>query len=385
MGKSRNEDVGEWADAVEYARYVNDRSQLNYSPDNAARIFRGWPSAIALQFKKYQQGMLFLWGRTLADKLNGWKDMPDGTQEEKDAKAAAKLESQQAGRTFAALLTMQMSFAGALGLPLVGALTATLNGLVNAITDPDEPWDWRREVRVGLTDLMGEFFATAATKGLFNAFSTLGIPLGDIAGRMSLADTIFREPMQNMEGRDEVTQYLSSIAGPFGGLVGNVWEGVRLAGEGDYARGAETASPKVIRDVLKSVRFMSEGASSIDGAQLKEMSFMEIFEQMIGFGSAELEQKYAERGYYKEAEKSILSKRQKILHAAAKARREGDTSQDEAIKEWNERHPLKPITNQNISASINATKLGEKKRGVRGYTTDPDLELAFDLQDYDEE
>lgn len=385
MGISRNEDVGEWADAVEYARYVNDRSQLNYSPDNAARIFRGWPSAIALQFKKYQQGMLFLWGRTLADKLNGWKDMPDGTQEEKDAKAAAKLESQQAGRTFAALLTMQMSFAGALGLPLVGALTATLNGLVNAITDPDEPWDWRREVRVGLTDLMGEFFATAATKGLFNAFSTLGIPLGDIAGRMSLADTIFREPMQNMEGRDEVTQYLSSIAGPFGGLVGNVWEGVRLAGEGDYARGAETASPKVIRDVLKSVRFMSEGASSIDGAQLKEMSFMEIFEQMIGFGSAELEQKYAERGYYKEAEKSILSKRQKILHAAAKARREGDTSQDEAIKEWNERHPLKPITNQNISASINATKLGEKKRGVRGYTTDPDLELAFDLQDYDEE
>ena len=385
MGISRNEDVGEWADAVEYARYVNDRSQLNYSPDNAARIFRGWPSAIALQFKKYQQGMLFLWGRTLADKLNGWKKMPDGTQEEKDAKAAAKLESQQAGRTFAALLTMQMSFAGALGLPLVGALTATLNGLVNAITDPDEPWDWRREVRVGLTDLMGEFFATAATKGLFNAFSTLGIPLGDIAGRMSLADTIFREPMQNMEGRDEVTQYLSSIAGPFGGLVGNVWEGVRLAGEGDYARGAETASPKVIRDVLKSVRFMSEGASSIDGAQLKEMSFMEIFEQMIGFGSAELEQKYAERGYYKEAEKSILSKRQKILHAAAKARREGDTSQDEAIKEWNERHPLKPITNQNISASINATKLGEKKRGVRGYTTDPDLELAFDLQDYDEE
>jgi hypothetical protein len=55
------------------------------------------------------------------------------------------------------------------------------------------------------------------------------------------------------------------------------------------------------------------------------------------------------------------------------------------VAAWNERHPLKPITNQNISASINATKLGEKKRGVRGYTTDPDLDLAFDLQDYDEE
>jgi len=385
MGINRNEDVGEWADAVEYARYVNDRSQLNYSPDNAARIFRGWPAAIALQFKKYQQGMLYLWGRTLADKLNGWKKMPDGTQEEKDAKAAAKLESQQAGRTFVALLTMQMSFAGALGLPLVGALTVVVNMIGDAISDADEPWDWRREVRVGLTDLTGEFFATAATKGLFNAFSTIGIPLGDIAGRMSLADTIFREPMQNMEGRDEVTQYLSSIAGPFGGLVGNVWEGVRLAGEGNYARGAETASPKVIKDIIKSTRFMSEGASSIDGAQLKEMSFMEIFEQMAGFGSAELEQKYAERGYYKEAEKSILSKRQKILHAAAKARREGDTSKQEEVAAWNERHPLKPITNQNISASINATKLGEKKRGVRGYTTDPDLELAFDLQDYDEE
>lgn len=382
---NRNDETSVWAEAVEYARFVNDRSQLNYSPDNAARIFRGWPAAIALQFKKYQQGMLYLWGRTLADKLNGWKKMPDGTQEEKDAKAAAKLESQQAGRTFVALLTMQMSFAGALGLPLVGALTVVVNMIGDAISDADEPWDWRREVRVGLTDLTGEFFATAATKGLFNAFSTLGIPLGDIAGRMSLADTIFREPMQNMEGRDEVTQYLSSIAGPFGGLVGNVWEGVRLAGEGDYARGAETASPKVIRDVLKSVRFMSEGASSIDGAQLKEMSFMEIFEQMIGFGSAELEQKYAERGYYKEAEKSILSKRQKILHAAAKAKREGDTSQQEEVADWNKRHPLKPISNQNISASINATKLGEKKRGVRGYTTDPDLELAFDLQDYDEE
>jgi len=385
MGENRNEDVGAWADAVEYARYVNDRSQLNYSPDNAARIFRGWPAAIALQFKKYQQGMLYLWGRTLADKLNGWKKMPDGTQEEKDAKAAAKLESQQAGRTFVALLTMQMSFAGALGLPLVGALTVVVNMIGDAISDADEPWDWRREVRVGLTDLTGEFFATAATKGLFNAFSTIGIPLGDVAGRMSLADTIFREPMQNMEGRDEITQYLSSIAGPFGGLVGNVWEGVRLAGEGNYARGAETASPKVIKDIIKSTRFMAEGASSIDGAQLKEMSFMEIFEQMAGFGSAELEQKYAERGYYKEAEKSILSKRQRILHAAANARRKGDTSKQKEVSAWNERHPLKPITNQNISASINATKLGEKKRGVRGYTTDPDLELAFDLQDYDEE
>ena len=385
VGDSRNETTSNWAEAVEYARYVTSRSHLNYAPDNAARIFRGWPAAIALQFKKYQQGMLYLWGRTLADKLNGWKDMPDGTQEEKEAKAAAKLESQQAGRTFAALLTMQMSFAGALGLPLVGALTTTLNGLVNAITDPDEPWDWRKEVRVGLTDLMGEFFATAATKGLFNAFSTIGIPLGDMAGRMSLADTILREPIEDLEGRDIITNYLGSIAGPFGGLIGDIVEGYKLVGEGSYARGFETASPKVIGDVFKSVRFMSEGASSINGAQLKEMSFMEIFEQLAGFGSAELEQKYAERGYYKEAEKSILSKRQKILHAAAKARREGDTSQQEEVDKWNDRHPLKPITNQNISASINATKQGEKKRGVRGYTTDPDLELTFDLQDYDEE
>jgi hypothetical protein len=202
---------------------------------------------------------------------------------------------------------------------------------------------------------------------------------------MSLADTIFREPMQDLEGRDAATHYLKSLLGPAGSIVGDIWEGGSLISEGNYARGVETASPKVIKDVMKSMRFMSEGASSIDGAQLKEMSFMEIFEQLAGFGSAELEQKYAERGYYKEAEKSILSKRQKILHAAAKARREGDTSKQEEVSAWNERHPLKPITNQNISASINATKLGEKKRGVRGYTTDPDLELAFDLQDYDEE
>lgn len=356
-------------DAMEYAKKVVDDAHGEYSPENAPRIFRGWLPSIALQFKKYPQMMLYLWGKTASDALSKWKELPPGPERD-----AAQQKSKEAFGTLGALFLAQVSVAGVFGLPMMGSLGLLLNALANAVGDDDEPdWDWQQELRVGATSLFGETAATALTTGFFNALTP-----ANVGSRMSLAEPIFRPPLQELEGQDAATHYLAEMWGPFGGIIQRLFQSQKLMADGHYMRAAEYATPKFVGDAIKSFRFAKEGAQTINGEPMKDMSAMEELLQLAGFGSSELEKLYAERGYVKSAEAQLQERRKTLQHSAARAKLEGTEYPMADVVAWNEKHPNWRITAETVKQAMDRIKENRAAKGERGYTVNPKLDYLIE-------
>jgi hypothetical protein len=364
-------------EAQQYAEKATHIGHGDYNAENAARIFRGWPAGIALQFGKYPHLMYYAWGSAFQDTFNGWKKMPAGA--ERDAVMA---EAKEAGSRLIGLAITQFTVAGAFGMPLMGATVMLLNMIGAALTDDDDPWDTKKEARMWLFDLGGEEFATAMTKGFFNAVTP-----ADLGGRLGIADIKFREGKQELEGRDQATQLLVSLFGPTGGLMQKVFEGAKLAGEGEFERAAEQLLPKALGDPLKSARFAAAGATSIregtKGDKLKDMSPGEVFLQIFGIGSSDLANKYDDRGYAFADKKHIEEARTVLLHRIANAKTEHEEIPSEEWREWNVKYPLKPILPTDVANSIAASKREEKKRGSKGYYV-PDYVPDYSTSEDDE-
>lgn len=376
--------------AVEYARYVNNRAHLDYSSENAARIFRGPLAKVALQFKKYQQGMMFLWTKTAID---AWKEVkrenfPDTAEGEKLYKEA-EIQKKESIRTFKALLAMQVSLAGAFGLPMVGVLSAAYSMIANAFGDDDEVRELQKDTRLGLAKavryatepLLGKEGAESFAKGFAEAFVKGGVNAlteVNLASRLDQSDIFFREPMKELEGRDAMQHYVAQIFGPFGGSLEKVAQGVHLAADGYWGRAAESIAPKFLGDPFKALRYLTEDAKTLDNMPLKDMAVTEAAWQAIGFGSSELERKYAERGYAKGEEAAIKETRTKIMREAAWARINGEKVDDSIRLAWNKKHPEKPILPAHIAASVKGLRQSVEKRKERGYVVDPKLEYLYE-------
>jgi hypothetical protein len=268
-------------------------------------------------------------------------------------------------------------------MPLMGATVMLLNMIGAALTDDDDPWDTKKEARRWLFDLGGEEFATAMTKGFFNAVTP-----ADLGGRLGIADIKFREGKQDLEGRDQATQLLVSLFGPTGGLMQKAFEGVKLAGEGEYERAAEQLLPKALGDLLKSGRFAAAGATSIregtKGDKLKDMGPGEVALQIFGIGSSDLSNRYEDRGYAFSDKKHIDEARTVLLHRIANAKTEHEEIPSEEWQEWNVKYPARPIRPADIANSIAASKREEKKRGSKGYYV-PDYVPDYSTSEDDDE
>jgi len=359
--------------AMAYAREVNTKAHFDYTAENAARLFRGPLAGVAFQFKKYQQSMLWLWGSTAAGRIayakNAWEKLPPGPERD-----ALQQEIKEAARTFNALFVLQGAFAGALGMPLTGAIMVILNMIGNLVPgDDDEPWDTERELRTTLTDWFGETGATLLTKGIGNALTPI-----NLADRTSMHDLLFRQPIMELEGRDAATNYLASLTGPFGSILQNVAEGLKLGSDGHVYRAFEQSVPKVIKDVMKAGRYAMEDARSLDGQKIKDINAAEAFLQALGFSSSNLEVRYAERGYTKAAEHAITDLRNSLVSKAAHAKLDGEPLPRVEIVEWNKKHPNWPIKADSIKRSIKAIQEHTKNRQERGYEVNPKLGYLVD-------
>jgi hypothetical protein len=333
---------------------------LDYSSENAARIFRGPLAKIALQFKKYQQGMLFLWGKSAYDALKLMKDKNDP-------------QAREAARTLAGLFVMQASLAGTLGIPMMGAVLATLNVIGGLFDDDDDPWDTEKEIRLALVRMLGPVAGEAAAKGLVNTLTPV-----NLSSRLDLSDTLFRSPLMELEGRDEATHYIAGFAGPTGGTIQKIYQGLDYLKDGYFMRAAEQFTPKVLGDLVKAARYGTEDAKSIQGSTFKDMSDAEIFFQSLGFSSSELSKKYEERGYAKSAEKAILDTRRKIIQEAADARSKKFPIPYEKIREWNKKYPKLKITTETIRKSMMQSRRLERNRGDLGYSVNKNLRNLID-------
>lgn len=353
-------------EAIAAARQLNNTAHGDYSSENAARIFRGWPAQIALQYKKYVQMQLYLWGSTAMNAIRLINDR-------------SSKEGREAARTLGGLFVMQSAFAGMMGLPLMGMASAIINAIGGIFDDEDEPFNVEEEIRVWLAQNFGETWATAVMKGGLNALTPVNI--GD---RLSLRDVVFRDPMVELEGRDAATNMLASLFGPTGGTIQRLYESGKLLNDGEVLRAAENATPKFISDVFKAGRYFSEDARSLNHQMLKEMTTMENLFQLAGFSSSALEVKYAERGMTKKREANIGEYRKKLINDAVRAEEEGEYFDWSVIEDFNEKYPTKAIVPDSIRKSEERRAEYEERSEDRGYAIDPKLEFLYEEYDLDE-
>jgi len=329
--------------AIETARELNIDSHMDYSSENAGRFMRSPGMKLLTQFMKYKQGMYFLWMHSLHTMRKG----------------RSLEERQESRRIFFGLMTMQTAFAGTLGIPSMGALIAVLNVIGGMFDDDDDKWDTKKELRLGLhkvLDPMGDAGYKLAETILYGAVNAL-TPI-ELHNRMDLSDVLIREPIKEMEGRDEGAYRVAGIMGPTAGNVMDFYESIRLANDGLWARSVETfpMMPKFGTDFLKAIRYANENATTQKGAVIKEMDAQEIMLQALGFSSSYLSRQYDENRYKMERETQVGDAKSRLIADAAKAKMDRDNESFKEswadIQEFNRKYPELHITMKNIIQSM---------------------------------
>lgn len=360
--------------AVDYAHWANERSHLNYSAEVAARIFRGPLARISMQFRKYTHGMLFLWAKSAHDMLKPVKEENYPDKATFEAALEAKLEAR---RTLFGLLFMQTSFAGVMGLPMMGALGVVYGILAG--DDDDIPADMERDLTAILIKWFGEDVGYAMARGAIDKATPMAL-----SSRLDLKDAFFREPLKadELEGGEEVAAYALQILGPTGGSAVKAGDAIGYLAKGELLKGTEKLLPKAIGDILKAYRLSTEGATTRQGDKIKDMKAMEVFLQGLGFGSSELNRFYTKSGFAKAADASIGSARQSITSTQGRKMAAGDEIDMDRVDEWNEAHPEWPIHYADLVASAKRVSKNRETREEKGYLLNPKLEYLREEYDF---
>lgn len=180
----------------------------------------------------------------------------------------------------------------------------------------------------------------------------------DLRSRIGMPDLWFRSPDRQLEGEDEYNFWVQQVLGAVPGIAQNLHRGAQQAAEGHLWRGTETASPKFVRDLMRSGRYFWEGAQTYNGDDIvDEFTVGELIAQALGFTPARLSEQYDANTRLKNEEQSILGDRKAILRDAGKAVKEGRGIPEgvmEEIQRFNEENPDYPITGRSLNRSIKA-------------------------------
>lgn len=308
-------------DHVDFAYNQTLKTQMDYSAENTARLMRqGGPVPLAklvFQFRRYQQGMLYLLGDNLK-KLKG--------EEHKTALATLLYLTAGAGMS-----------AGAMGLPFMGALLWALD---KGLDDDDERGDAQTRMRNALFDLTGDkHTADALAKGLPALFGV------DISKRIGLGDIASPFPMAKFDGRtgkDDVKELLFSAAGPSAGLLAQFKDGYDRLADGDVAKGMEKLVPKFAADIFKATRYFNEGMTDSKGEPVP-VDVNPVLRALGVSGTAE-SRYYEGTNAIREVQRAGNERLGLIEREFKSAVRSGDfTKAREMIAEWNADHPSRRI------------------------------------------
>ena len=343
--------------AVQAARDAVELTQLDYSDANAALFMKqgqlGGFNRIPMQFRKYQQGMIYLLARNFK---NAW----GGDIDPKAAKAARA--------SFLYLMGTQLIMAGVRGVPFI----APLLFLMDAFGDDDDPeGDIETQLRNALADSFGADTARALWTGL-------PAMMGVDAGSLSMENLLSPFPFLRTEsitgarsGRDAISELMINAGGAPISLAVRLTDGFILMNEGDFQKGLEKTLPKFLAAPIKAQRLGDEGLTTRSGNVAVEGSEFSAWDQVIkglGFSPAK-EAEYYKAMYQKERVSSAIDKRrQRIIKEIATARMEGKDVTDamKRLREFNKDHPQRRIDSESISRSIAMRRKQARERGDTG-------------------
>lgn len=324
--------------AVNYAARAVSETQLNYSELNAPRhmrqVFGSKPLAkMIFQFRKYQQGMLYLIAKNISD------SMPGSNVSKEDRRIAR--------RTIAGLYMTTGLMAGTTGMPLMG--TVGLAGIANLIAaafgDDDEPWDFETEYRNFLTDWLGKDVALLVAKGLpayLGADLSARVGMGEIANPIPFVQ-------RGATGQSTVANVMYAAGGAPIGMVGTMYDGIVAMANGDVAKGMEKVIPvKAVKDALRTYRYADEGMTDKRGNVIlapEKFDAWDLTLRGMGFTPTKESEYYAANAALQEAKMAATDVRTRLLRDYSEAKLKGEPTDevDAKIAEFNERHPEKGV------------------------------------------
>jgi hypothetical protein len=349
-------------DATSKAREAIELTQLTYDDTNAAYFMKsghlgGW-NRMPMQFRKYQQGMIYLLVRNAKESFKGDK------------------ESQ---RALGYLLMMQLATAGAAGIPLAFPL-AVVGSLFG--DDDDEKGDYATQVRNYLADMLGPTAARALWKGLP---TLLGL---DISRNIGMGDLFNPLPMMRWSdvtnaktGKDAVATLLLNAAGAPFGTVADLFEGIQRFSHGEIERGIEKMLPKFLASPVKAVRYATDGLTSRSGnvaVEPDKFDGWDLAYKALGFSPVVESEHYAAQNSKEDVAQAINARRKEIYSQYAQARLSGGNASDvrEAVAKFNSDHPKQRITQEQLLQSLQQRRSSKKEydeAGVRFSKRDKSL------------
>lgn len=167
------------AEAIEYAKEINDKVNFDYSVADEPNIFRalGPISKALLQFKKYPVKQLelfqdfYLDGRELG------------------------LNRKQAALRTLKYMAPYMAMSGMMGIPFISLAGGLLSALVATATGDDD-WDWEKKIKQYMITEFGED-SPITQWWLYGAGSFIGLNLG---GRVGVGDFLGSDSYNSADG-----------------------------------------------------------------------------------------------------------------------------------------------------------------------------------------
>jgi ADP-Ribosyltransferase in polyvalent proteins len=318
-------------EAANYAIDVTEMTNGGVSAASSPLIAKNDIGKVLFMFKRYGVSMYYMLFKVTRDALQN---------QDKAVKKAAM--SQIAG-----IYGTSALFAGLQGIPMFGVAAM----IYNLFKDDDDD-----DMETATRKYVGEF----AYKGMLNHLTG-----SEIASRTSLSDLVFRS---NPSGASNTFQenFLQMFGGPAYGVTSRIKRGLDFMNEGNMERGIENVLPSAFGNMLKALRFGTEGARTLRGDPITEdINAFSIGAQALGFAPAEYTRQLEINSQLKGIEKDILQNKTKLLQKWNIAKAQGDyedaNEYKDKLKELNDKHPGLKINANTFEASDRAFKAASKR------------------------
>jgi hypothetical protein len=156
------------------------------------------------------------------------------------------------------------------------------------------------------------------------------------------------------------------MGGPVYGVASRIQRGWNLIMEGEMQRGIESVLPVGASNILKSVRFATEGATTLRGDPIAgDIAAWNVAAQFLGFSPADYTRQLEQNAMLKGIEKSVVQTQTKELRRMFIANRLGDTAGEREARDKLEALYAKHPGLGNLEATIKRSMAQHKRTTER--------------------
>ena len=318
-------------DAYKQADKMTYDSHYDYGSGNRPRIMQGNVAKVLLLFKQFGQNMVYTLARQTYQSIKG----------------ETKEKRREARRAISAILAMHATFAGALGLPMVGMLLSVASWMGG---DDDDPWD----AEVALRNYLAEAFNPTISNMLMK-----GAPRGigvDISGRVGINNLLLPDVQEGLEGKKWWDSASAAVLGPIGGIGANIAKGAQEISEGHNLRGVESMLPVFLKNFAKTYRYADEGVQDKTGVSIMdEVSSMDLLVQGMGFSPSDVRTANEGKTAIYQLNRKLNERRSRLMTLWSRAKMMDDQQEMDEIWEeiqgFNDKNPSRRITRMNLNQS----------------------------------